>query len=84
MLAAFAEIGGTSIAVWQELSTLAYGAGLGINYGTSGQVKNIHGETYNSYLQDNFDASGTNPWLKANFGKNLYQYGNIEDNNDGQ
>ncbi|MFW2136229.1 T9SS type A sorting domain-containing protein [Chryseobacterium sp. TY4] len=67
---------GKPIADTEIKTARLYGAGLGINYGTSGQVKNIHGETYNSYLQDNFDASVTNPWSNANFGKNLYQYGN--------
>ncbi|MGX9987443.1 T9SS type A sorting domain-containing protein [Soonwooa purpurea] len=67
---------GKPIADTQSKTARLYGAGLGIDYGTSGQVRNLHGETYNSYLQDNFDASVTNPWLQANFGKNLYQYGN--------
>lgn len=52
-----------------------YGAALDINFGTSGQLKNYYQETYNSYLQDNFDM-GANPWLKPNFGRNLYQFSN--------
>ncbi|SKB70414.1 Por secretion system C-terminal sorting domain-containing protein [Soonwooa buanensis] len=62
--------------VYETNTANLYGAGLGINYGTSGQVRNIYGETYNSYLQDYFVSGNTNDWTAANFGKNLYQFGN--------
>lgn len=52
-----------------------YGSGLNIDFGPNGNNINYWREKYNSYLQDDF-VMGANPWSNANFGRNLYQFGN--------
>lgn len=49
-------------------------AGAGLNYGTNGFGVNGYNEYYNSYLQDQFEATAS-PWT-GTFGKNIYQFGN--------
>ncbi|CAM3075805.1 T9SS C-terminal target domain-containing protein [Chryseobacterium flavum] len=44
------------------------------NFGTGGNNVNGYNEKYNSYLQDQFEAS-VSPWT-GTFGKNIYQFGN--------
>lgn len=50
----------------------------GINFGSGGNAINIYNERYNTYLQDDWDASliPSNPWSAATFGRNIYQFGN--------
>ena len=49
-------------------------AGVNINFGPNGSFFNSYGETYNSYLQDQFEAT-TSAWA-GTFGRNIYQFGN--------
>lgn len=50
-------------------------AGLGVNFGPGGLRDNEYGGTYKSYLQDNFYTT-TGPFVNADFGRNIYQFGN--------
>ena len=52
--------------------TLANAAG-SVIFGAGGNNTNSYNEKYNTYLQDDWDA--TTPWLN-NFGRNIYQFGN--------
>jgi hypothetical protein len=49
-------------------------AGNGISFGSGGNAVNQYNEKYNTYLQDQFETSGT-PW-SGTYGKNIYQFGN--------
>ncbi|MFC6268319.1 T9SS type A sorting domain-containing protein [Frigoriflavimonas asaccharolytica] len=49
-------------------------AGAGINYGVGGNALNSYNERYNTYLQDQFEATSS-AWA-GTFGKNIYQFGN--------
>lgn len=53
------------------------GAAAGINFGINGNAKNYYYERYNSYILDPFRAGGPSPAVwDADYGKNLYQFGN--------
>lgn len=45
-----------------------------VNFGTGGNNVNAYNEKYNTYLDDNFEATAS-PWA-GTFGKNYYQFGN--------
>lgn len=50
-------------------------AGKDIDFGTGGYGVNYYREYYNSYVQDRWDV-GTKAWTNANYGRNIYQFGN--------
>ncbi|MBF8458289.1 T9SS type A sorting domain-containing protein [Kaistella sp. G5-32] len=45
----------------------------GVIFGTGGNNNNSYNEKYNTYLQDDWEA--TTPWA-GNYGRNIYQFGN--------
>lgn len=50
-------------------------AGNGVNFGSGGNALNQYNEKYYTYLQDNLEVTSTGAW-SANYGKNMYQFGN--------
>lgn len=50
-------------------------AGLNIDFGGNGEVRNYYQEAYNTYLQDSWDFSTPGAW-KGTYGRNIYQFGN--------
>jgi hypothetical protein len=57
------------IASFFMLITFIYG----VIFGTGGNNNNSYNEKYNTYLQDDWEA--TTPWA-GNYGRNIYQFGN--------
>jgi hypothetical protein len=49
-------------------------AGSAVSFGTNGNNTNEYGETYYSYLQDQF--SNTTGIFQGDYGRNIYQFGN--------
>lgn len=54
---------------------ILHNAGNGLNYGAGGNAINQYLEKYNTYLQDSFETTDAGAW-SANYGKNIYQFGN--------
>lgn len=51
-------------------------AAAGVNFGSGGNALNQYNEKYYTYLQDNLEVTqGTGAW-SANYGRNMYQFGN--------
>ncbi|MEC5158008.1 T9SS type A sorting domain-containing protein [Chryseobacterium sp. MP_3.2] len=57
----------------ESLSGAGYTGVNPINFGPGGSFNNSYNEKYNTYLQDDWDLA--TPWT-ANFGRNIYQFGN--------
>ncbi len=55
-------------------------AGASVTFGSTGQGRNSYSETYNSYVQDAWDATMlpeiANAYAVPTYGKNIYQFGN--------
>ena len=60
------------------ISEVMQNAADGVQFGAGGNAVNYYNEKYNTYLQDDWDASliPTNPWSAGTFGRNIYQFGN--------